>query len=362
MSLKDLRDDYDLPALGVGKSTSTGHFTSQVAGVRKEGETVPALRTDQFHLGSNTKAMTATVLALMIEDGIGNLSWTTALSDALPAFSNISEANRNVTLEMLTSHRSGFFDERAANEADYRISLLTQPAIEGRRTIAERILSEPPAKAQGTYTYDNVNYVIAGIVIDVAANMSVEEVITRRLFEPLGMSTAGFGPVPERSNTSIDNPWPHTASLSGPTPVEEPLLRRDNPPAYGPAGRAYCTMADYDKFLRLHLDGMHGRINSSSAFNLSTAGFRHLHTAYSDPEVAYTYGGWLRTNLTGEDNYKLSHDGSNTMNFATAEIYTGTDEAYIAVTNAGSSTEVTEFSAALHSVINQTIHGTLLAY
>ena len=307
--------------------------------------------------------MTATLLAFMIEEGVGNLTWTTTLAEALPAISNMSQTHRSTSLEMLTSHRSGIYDERMATDAEYRRSLFTLSPVEGRRTITQRILSEPAAKAQGTYTYENVNYILAGMIIDIVTNTSFEEAMQMRLFEPLGMTTAGFGPLPERGDTSIDNPRPHTASASSaPVPVEVPMMYRDNSPAYGPAGRAHCTMADYDKFLRLHLDGVHGRINSSSPFNLSTAGFRHLHTASPGPESGYTYGGWQRVNLTELNDYKLSHTGSNTMNYARAEIYIGKDAAYMAFTNVASPTDLSSFSTALGEVIDETIEGTLLGY
>ena len=308
--------------------------------------------------------MTATLLAIMIQEGIGNLTWQTTLAEALPTISNMSEGHRSITLEMLTSHRSGINDERLADD-NYSLSLHSLSPVEGRRSITQRLLSEPRAKAQGTFTYENANYLIVGFIIDVVSNSTFEEVASARLFEPLGMSTAGFGPLPESSNTSVDSPWPHNATSSSPTPVSVPLMYRDNPPAYGPAGGAYCAMSDYNKFLRLQLDGMHGRINASSPFNLSTAAFQHLHTAYAEPNIlfSYTYGGWRRTNLTDEpDDYRLSHRGSNTMNFAVAEINMKPDTAYMAMTNAGSATDPDNFSSALDSIIKDTRDGKLLDY
>lgn len=96
---------------------------SQVTGVRKQGDPTPVLITDQFHLGSITKAMTATLLAIMIQEAAGNLTWQTTLAEALPAISNMSEGHHSTTLEMLTSHRSGIYDELWNNDVDYRRSL-----------------------------------------------------------------------------------------------------------------------------------------------------------------------------------------------------------------------------------------------
>lgn len=308
--------------------------------------------------------MTATILAIMIQEAVGNLTWQTTLAEALPAISNISEGHRSTTLEMLTSHRSGISDELFKNDRDYLVSLYLLSAIEGRRSITHLILSEPPANAQGKYEYANVNYVIAGFIIDTVVNTPFEEVASTRLFKPLGMSSAGFGPVPESSNTSIDNPWPHTMELSSPVPKSTALLYRDNPPAIAPAGGAYCTLSDYAKFLRLHLDGAYGRINATSPFNLSAAGFQHLHTAYPDNPRgdSYTYGGWGRVNITASpNNYLLVHDGSNGMYYARAEIHVRLDTAYMAMTNVANAT-LEVFMSAIEGVIQRIKDGALLRY
>lgn len=55
-----------------------------IAGMR-DTETGDPLKTDDlFHLGSCTKAMTATLAASIIEDGL--LSWDTTLAKALPVW------------------------------------------------------------------------------------------------------------------------------------------------------------------------------------------------------------------------------------------------------------------------------------
>ncbi len=47
------------------------------AGVKHQGESTPLGAGDLFHLDSNTKAITATMIARLVE--AGKLSWTTAL-------------------------------------------------------------------------------------------------------------------------------------------------------------------------------------------------------------------------------------------------------------------------------------------
>jgi len=59
--LEPLRQKYNLPALGAAVVTPDGVKALGVVGIRKYGDTTPACVEDAFHLGSDTKAMTAVV-------------------------------------------------------------------------------------------------------------------------------------------------------------------------------------------------------------------------------------------------------------------------------------------------------------
>ena len=77
------------------------------AGVRKHGEEVSATVEDRLHLGSCTKAMTAVLIARLVEQG--RLNWSETLAGVVPEVAKqIPEAHRLVTLEQFLQHRSGF--------------------------------------------------------------------------------------------------------------------------------------------------------------------------------------------------------------------------------------------------------------
>jgi CubicO group peptidase (beta-lactamase class C family) len=122
-----------------------------------------------------------------------------------------------------------------------------------------------------------------------------EDVIRSRLWEPLGITTAGFGPSPESSMKSTDNPWPHIGN--------------------GPLGK----------------DGL-----PTTEVKVSEPLLKKLHEASPETvENSYTYGGWLRTDSQSGEGYSLQHDGSNTMNYATAFISVTEARAAVVVTNVG---------------------------
>jgi D-alanyl-D-alanine carboxypeptidase len=308
--------------------------------------------------------MTATVLALLIQDG--HFSWSTTLSDALPGF-NISSTHDGTTIEMLTAHRSGITDGYIKDIA-FTLSLYNMSAIEGRWAVSNRSLASPPSHSPGSYTYANTNYVLAGLIIDVASsNSSAEALLCGRVFDPLGITTAGFGPVPETSDTSVDNPWPHMPSPSGSVPYSQvPNSERDNPPALNTAGRVHMAPSDYDRFLQLHLAGAStgSGLATSNPLNLTSSSFAKLYEPYpesniSAPGYGYTYGGWLQRNYTqaqpGAPVFTLFHDGSNTLNFAVALLDTKLDEAYMALTNVEGTGALTATDEAVLAMRNGTI-------
>jgi CubicO group peptidase (beta-lactamase class C family) len=80
--LEPLRRQHDLPALAAAVVTSEGLWAVGAVGVRKQGSGIPVAIDDQFHLGSCTKAMTATLIGMLVEQG--KLSWDMSIGRACP--------------------------------------------------------------------------------------------------------------------------------------------------------------------------------------------------------------------------------------------------------------------------------------
>src|SRR5690349_17313988 len=80
--IEDIRRKYELPALAV-VVVKGGLVCDRVAlGVRKFGDPTPVTTNDVFHIGSCTKSMTATLAAMLIEDG--KLRWDTTIAEVFP--------------------------------------------------------------------------------------------------------------------------------------------------------------------------------------------------------------------------------------------------------------------------------------
>src|SRR5262249_53703034 len=148
------------------------------------------------------------------------------------------------------------------------------------------------------FVYSNQGFTIAGAMLEELTHKTWEELIRKELFEPLHMSSAGFGP--PGSTKSIDQPRAHTAS--GPV---EPGPQADNPPAIGPAGTVHCSLGDWAKFVSAHLRGENGIASVADAKS-----FNKLHEC---PEGQSYAMGWGRMPRPWAGGDVLTHSGSNTM-------------------------------------------------
>ena len=123
-----------------------------MTGVRKTGADAAATADDLWHLGSDTKAMTAVVIAKLVEQG--KLTWDTTIEAVLPKpVANARPAFGGITLLQLLSHRAGLvanlnWPQLARTPGQPRAQRLAALA-----TAASTPLASPPGtKVPGTPT------------------------------------------------------------------------------------------------------------------------------------------------------------------------------------------------------------------
>ena len=104
--LAPVREKYDFPALAAAVIVDGQLQALGVVGVRKHGSDIKAEPNDPFHLGSCTKAMTGTLVGLLVQQG--KLKWDTPLVEYFPQWKDTMHPDyRGVTLVHLMSHRAG---------------------------------------------------------------------------------------------------------------------------------------------------------------------------------------------------------------------------------------------------------------
>jgi CubicO group peptidase (beta-lactamase class C family) len=283
-------------------------------GIRKIGSPEPFRATDEVHLGSCSKAMTATVLATLVD--AGKLKWGSTIGEVFPEQAGVVHPEfQKATLAHLLTHRAGL-----PQQIDWW-RLEGRDETEKRRSILTTTLASRPHHRPGTaYEYSNVGYTLAGLMAETVARQPWEALATERLFRPLGMDSAGFGVVGTRG--TVDQPWGHSEVRGEVRPVQI-----DNAPPMIPAGGVHCTMADWARFAGLHLAGARGHPRL-----LRPATMRALHT----PPTGFEYaGGWIVCQRSWARGLALNHSGSNTTWFATVWLAPSVNLGFLAATNQG---------------------------
>ena len=326
-ALEEIRAKHDVPALAAAVIRDGRLLTYAAVGVRKRGEDVPVTAWDKFHLGSCTKAMTATLVEVLVEQK--QLRWEMTLAEALPDLADgMHPGYRKVTLLQCAAHRSGMpgADKTWPVGMDFlAVHALPGPPRAQRRAYVEKILAQPPAARPGTrFLYSNAGYAVLGAVCEQAADSPWEDLMEKHIFRPLRMTRTGFGAM--GSPGPITEPWQHKVFEGKETPLEPgPLI--DNPPAIGPAGTVHCQITDWAAFVEAHLDGAGGRLTP-----LAVKDWKRLHTPPLGGDYALGWGtaerGWAKGTA-------LTHAGSNGMNYAVVWLAPEANFAVLVATNTG---------------------------
>ena len=322
--LEALRSQHKLPALAAAVIKGQTTVALGAVGVRKDGGSERVTVEDKFHIGSCTKSMTATLAAMLVEEG--KLKWTTKIADVFPECAAAMHADyRDVTQEQLLSHRGGAPASLDEDGLWGRIWKHRGTPTEQRLFLLDGVVTKPPVATPGTkYIYSNAGYAIAGAMLERITGKPWEELVRERLFKPLGMSSAGFG-TPATAG-KVDQPWGHTAGLMSLKPVP-PGPGGDNPVAIGPAGTVHCSIGDLAKYAAFHLQGARGEGQL-----LKADSFKKLHTPIAGQEYAL---GWLVVQRGWADGTTLTHAGSNTMFYTVIWIAPKKDFAVVVATNLG---------------------------
>ena len=305
------------PALAAAVVNRDGAIWSGVRGIRRAGHEAHATLNDRWHLGSNTKAMTAAVFGRLVEQG--RARWDMPLAEALPGLA-IDPAWAATTPEDLMRHRAGLLDAGLLDQAWLIGAHVDQrPLPEQRAAFAAKALGSPPGGPVGQFAYGNGNYIVLGAVLEALTGQPWEAVMADELYAPLGLASAGFG-APRG-----EAPWGHRGGVG-----VDPSGFADNPRALGPAGTAHMSLADYARFVSAMMGGAPGWISEETR--------RHLLTPASGPPPAYAAGWGVGTAPwagVGGPGPTITHNGSNTMWFATVLAAPERGLGFIALANDG---------------------------
>lgn len=322
--VETIRDRHNLPALAA-IIVAEGQIADQAAsGLRSITNGAAVTTTDRWHIGSVTKAMTATLAAILVEQSV--ISWDTTPLDIWPEYAaSMHPKYQLVTVVDLLSHQAGL---RLAIDTIPSLSQVVDRAtgsvISKRRLWAKELLELAPVNATGSFLYTNAGYIIVGSMLESVTGSEWETLMTDLLLGPLGMTNTGFG-APGTSG-QFDQPYGHREE-NGMLVTVPPGPEADNPRALGPAGTVHTTLSDYAQYMFAHLEGERGIPGLVTAET-----FQFLHTPVRN--ASYALGWEVDDGLTGTEGPVFSHAGSNARWWANAGLVPGLNVGVFMVTNA----------------------------
>lgn len=252
---------FEVPGVSVAIVKNGKVLLTKGYGVKKLGDPAPVDEHTLFSIASNSKAFTATSLAILVEEG--KLKWEDPVIDHLPWFRmSDSYLTTHMTIRDLLVHHSGI----PAYAGDL---MLFPPSAYSRREILGKLKDIPIVHDFRTYyAYDNILYLAAGEVVAATSGMSWEDFVKTHIFDKLGMteSISRFSTIKNAANVSSSH-----KRLNHKVQVFEQFADLNIGDSGDPAGGIMTNALDMAQWLMTQLDS--GRApNKSILFKPATTG------------------------------------------------------------------------------------------
>ena len=298
-------DRYQLPGLAVGIIRDGEVVYTRTLGEIRAGGGEKIDNATLFKIASNSKAMTAGVLARLVD--AGKLKWDDPVTKHLPQFRMHDPwVTQQMQVRDLLIHNSGL----GLGAGD--LMLWPEPNRFTRDDIITGLQHLKPTHSfRSAYAYDNLLYVVAGEVAAAAGGATYEDLVKRELFQPLGLSRCQVG---EWNRVQVGNvAQPHMRTSQGNRVIREDGDVVPNVTSMA-AGGIRCSLDDMLAWMRMWLSP-----DVSPAW-LSPAQRKAVWTAHMPMPVsarmrawdnshvsAYGYG-WRLSDVDGA--WKVAHTGT----------------------------------------------------
>jgi len=241
MALGIVQDDQIVHLQGFGAADSSGRAVTPQT---------------PFYIGSLTKSFTALAVMQLVE--AGKIDLDAPVQKYLPWFELADkEASAKITVRHLLNQTTGI-SQKDGN----RVWSNQQGLEEYVRGLDPIQLTQPVGS---TYQYSNLNYSIAGLIVEQVSGQSYADYVTQNIFEPLDMRHSYASRAPALADGLAEGHY----YMFGRAFVNEGVV----PPANIPAGHLIASVEDLSHYAIAQLND--GRYGDTPI--LSSQGIAQLH-------------------------------------------------------------------------------------
>jgi CubicO group peptidase (beta-lactamase class C family) len=234
-AIREQMDRMRVPGLAWGVVIDGELVRSGGMGVRETASAAPVDADTVFRIASMTKSFTA--LAILQLRDAGTLSLDDPVTRHVPEFASVSLPTSDspaITIRHLLTHSEGLPEDNPWGDRQLAVAEETLSAW----LLKGLPFSTPPATA---FEYSNYGFALLGRIVANASGMPYDDYVTRRILQPLGMTSTAF----DQRNV------PSARLASGYRPAEtgwvlEPSLSHG---AFGSMGGLFTSARDLGRYV-----------------------------------------------------------------------------------------------------------------
>ncbi len=311
--LESKRLEHHIPGMAIAVVKDDQIIMSQGFGMMNLTEQEPVKPDTLFAIGSSSKAFTATLVGMLADQG--KIDWDDEISQYIPNYQfQVDGKTLPITIRDMLSHRTGYTRNDilwANGQASKQAILTTAPK------------AEPWDDFRDSFHYNNVMFLAAGEAAAQQAGTTWDQLLTEKIFKPLGMkaSTSIHEQAIKNSKIALGYQWDDA------TETHE-LLPRRNLNNVSPAGGIYSNVNDMAQWVRFQLN--QGQFNGQQLISKDQL----LTTHQSQNKVAdgVNYGlGWFLRQWQGQP--VVEHGGNIDGYGAQVALLPESNLGYVLLTN-----------------------------
>lgn len=169
-------DIHNVPGMGIAVIHNGEKLMSEGFGYKNLEKKLPITSKTQFGIASCSKSFTSALISMLVDEGV--LSFDLPIKEYLSDFKLFDPvATELCTLRDILCHRTGL----ASHDALWVDNISRAELFKRMRYI------EPNTSFRNMTQYNNTMYTIAGHIAERVTGESWEELVSKRIFKPLGM-------------------------------------------------------------------------------------------------------------------------------------------------------------------------------